>query len=92
MTKALPFKEGKEDLFLPPLAETRIIDAEVLLKELLTAIPGRDVPYYIDCISPLYAVTLSDTLPNNDMDVIPLALSTAYKIEIEHKEDRIILK
>ena len=34
----------------------------------------------------------SGTLPNNDMDVILLALSTAYKIEIEHKEDRIILK
>jgi transmembrane sensor len=32
------------------------------------------------------------TLPNNDLDVILLALSTAYKIEIEHQEDRIILR
>jgi transmembrane sensor len=32
------------------------------------------------------------TLPNNDLDVILLALTTAYKIEIEHQEDRIILK
>lgn len=32
------------------------------------------------------------TLPNNDLEVILLALSTAYKIEIEHQEDRIILK
>lgn len=32
------------------------------------------------------------TLPNNDLDVILLALKTAYKIEIERKEDQIILK
>lgn len=32
------------------------------------------------------------TLPNNDLDVILLALSTAYKIEIERSEDQITLK
>ncbi len=32
------------------------------------------------------------TLPNNDLEVIFLALSAAYKIEIEHQEDRFILK
>jgi len=32
------------------------------------------------------------TLPNDDLDVILLALSTSYKIEIEHKEEYIILK
>jgi transmembrane sensor len=32
------------------------------------------------------------TLPNSDLDVILLALTTAYKIEIEYQEDRIILK
>lgn len=32
------------------------------------------------------------SLPNNDLDVILLALRTSYKIEIEHNEDRIILK
>jgi len=32
------------------------------------------------------------TLPNNDLDVILIALSTAYKIDIEQKGDLIILK
>lgn len=40
----------------------------------------------------LAARQFTGTLPNNDLDVILLALSTAYKIEIEHKGDRIILK
>jgi ferric-dicitrate binding protein FerR (iron transport regulator) len=32
------------------------------------------------------------TLPNNDLEVILLAISTAYKIEIQKNQDQIILK
>ena len=42
--------------------------------------------------SRLVSRQFTGTLPNNDLDVILLALSTAYKIEIEQQGDRIILK
>jgi ferric-dicitrate binding protein FerR (iron transport regulator) len=32
------------------------------------------------------------SLPNNDLDLILLALSTSYRIEIERRGDRIILR
>jgi RNA polymerase sigma-70 factor (family 1) len=41
MTDALPGKGGKENLFDPPHAETRMIDAEVLLQQTFNTNPRR---------------------------------------------------
>jgi hypothetical protein len=82
MTDALPGKEGLRKVLLPPHAETRIIDAEVLLQEIFNTDPRQGC----SLLFRLYFAPLCSHVIR-----FVYAKQVAGEIKIERRGDKIFL-